>query len=79
MKTSSFLAALATLLPLVSALPTEFSVAETAVSATIRLLAHHPILISIPNRTASSRDRPHALGIPAPETLTATEGVAETV
>jgi hypothetical protein len=35
MKTSSILAALVTLLPVIAALPTEFSAAETAVSAAI--------------------------------------------
>ncbi|KAI4943279.1 hypothetical protein J4E91_009478 [Alternaria rosae] len=68
MKVSSVLTALVTLLPLINALPTKSSLAETAVSAAIRLLYRCMRLTLDIDRTASSRGRPRALTSPASKT-----------
>ena len=78
MKVSSVLTALVTLLPLVNALPTKSSLAETAVSAAIQLLSCCNTLTLDLNRRASSRGRPHALTSPASKTLIVMETAAGT-
>jgi hypothetical protein len=81
MKTYSILFALTTLLPLIVALPTKTTIAETGVSPLTHLV---PAMLSrtdpsSPKRQTYLNAKPHAQTMSASKTLIATDGAAGTV